>query len=108
MNLVTILYLAELVEKLQAGLIVAMGLLAFGLFPAFVEGTAKEVRLVIISIIGCFLLYIVTPSKTVLISFAAVEYAERIIKNEKVVEVGDKLYKLLNQKLDTALEEGKK
>lgn len=111
MSLELLIYLAGFTEKLGFLFFFSGVLLLVGSVIAFLaraEDILKTFRLPI----GClalaffsFLTVVMIPSEKTIYSIAAIKMGKEISKNEKVIETSDKIYKLLNQKLDEVLKE---
>ena len=107
MDLVTIIYLGDIVKGLKALCLMAAipSILAAVVF--FIEEERKiSIRLGAFSALAWFM-FIVIPSKETIYTIAAVKYGEQVLKTSEAKEVGEKVYKILNQKLDEALKDEK-
>lgn len=109
------LYLADFVYKLSTVLIIfaTFGLLYFVVSTMFnmesdrkdyISPNGKKAAILAAISLG---LYIFIPAKNTIYMMAAASYAQELAANPKVTELGDKVYKLLNEKLDGALEKKK-
>lgn len=115
MSIVAMLYLADFVYNLSMMLVLfaIVGVTFFGLSTihnASVDETnpispngKKAAILAAISLGLCTFI----PSKQTIYMMAATSYTQELAANPKVTEMGDKVYKLLNEKLDEALEKKK-
>jgi len=113
MSVVSMLYLADFVEHLAE--VLAILLTCSGLyFIISVTNTSvenkpktKSAKITLsVSLLSLTILALLPTRKTVYM-MAAASYTQEIASNPKVTELGDKVYKLLNQKLDEALEHKK-
>lgn len=108
-DLFWILYLAELAQSLHVALIffvtfAAVVLIAFGMGERMLN--ARTVVKVAVSLFALFLVALAIPSKnTILIGVGGVYVAE-LAQTAGLDETALKVKRLLDQKLDEALEEG--
>ncbi len=110
MSLELLIYLADVSENMALlmlifGIIFSIG--SMFCFAAFMENDLKNWQwLAGFLILSCICLSgkILLPTKPTIYSIAAIKMGKEISKNEKVIETSDKIYKLLNQKLDEILE----
>lgn len=117
MDLITILYLGDIVNGLGvlAFLVATFGVIATVIMlcaSADSRGDEKTKALKMVLKMGlatlvAILLAILVPSKQTLYAMAAVKYGQELAKNERVQGLGDKVLKILEQKLDQTLDDGK-
>jgi predicted membrane protein len=116
MSLELLIYLADISDKFHhAGLVLALMIFIMGFVTtAILDVILTDKKLIIVPIVTIFLvlstiiLTILTPSKETIYTIAAVKLGKEVSKNEKVLETTDKLYKILNSKLDEMLKENSK
>ncbi len=111
MSLELLIYLAGFTEKLGCLFFFSGVLLLVGFSLTLIaksEDVFKTFRLTIACLVLSFLSFlavVLLPSEKTIYSIAAIKMGKEISKNEKVIETSDKIYKLLNQKLDEVLKE---
>ena len=115
MELITIIYLADIVKSLSFTCAL-FGLLFLISIPVYIIGaldTYKEFNKMI-AILLTFLSFlsistaIFLPSKETIYLMAATKYSQEALKDPKVTEVMNKVYKVINLKLDSMIpKEGK-
>lgn len=114
MSLELLIYLADVSENVGTLALVFAVICTFAsvaLFGATMDETIKTWKYFLWSFTATFFLcltFLVAPTKETIYSIAAIKMGREISKNEKVLETSDKIYKILNQKLDEILDEKKK
>lgn len=118
MSLELMIYLAEVSGTLKEGLIfisillIAMFLIFFPIIlTEFKSELLKNKRFIIKSAIALIIIALagaLLPSEKTIYSIAAIKMGKELSKNENVIETYDKVYKLLNQKLDELIEKKEK
>lgn len=114
MSIVAMLYLADFVYNLSTVLVIfaAVGIAYFGI--STIDNATRGInpispngkKAAILAAIS-FGLCTFIPSKKTMYMMAAASYTQELAATPKVTEIGDKVYKLLNEKLDEALEKKK-
>lgn len=112
MDLVTIIYLGDVVDRI-AGFLSLLGgsmiiISIFLILAMFEFDWRPQISHVVIYFATAILLILISiliPSKQTIYTIAAVKYGEQVIKTPEAREVGEKVYKILNQKLDEVLKE---
>lgn len=113
MSLELLIYLAGVADSLNVliGLPAILGAIALIMFAmaktfdgSWDEKTTKNYLLSCFVVFSLCVISALLPSSKTIYSIAAIKMGKEISKNEKVIETSDKVYKLLNQKLDEMLE----
>ena len=108
MTLVWLIYLADVLPDIANGLKGAGGIgVCIFLFVTFfhtMEGSIKKhVKWLIPTILGfVFIMFLGTliPSAKTMYTMAAVKYGQEVLETPEAKELGQKVYKILNEKLD--------
>lgn len=112
MSLATIFYFAGISETLQnvLGITCGIGLFYF-VFHTMVASDSSSVKkpkkAFLYVFIACGFIAAFIPSKNTIYMMFGASVAESVVKDERTKEIGEKLLKLANQKLDEALEKKK-
>jgi hypothetical protein len=113
MSLIFLIYFAEFADKLSEAAAVTCWLFIAGTLIYW--GIVSEGKAKMWTIAKCFIfsmliwsIVVITPTSKTIYTMAAIKYGQEAIERPEVKILGDKVYKILNQKLDEMVDKKKK
>lgn len=105
MSFALFIYLASITNGISALFIVVACISVVRPIATYIDRGVVDVKVSKLStFIAVFVLAaLLTPSETTLYKMAAAHYVQKVVESPNTVEISDKLYRLLNDKLDEQL-----
>lgn len=111
MSIITMLYLADFVENTLNTMLILAACSGLYFTVSVIHSSSQEktktldAKIALTISLASLTVLSFLPSKKTVYMMAAASYTKELAENPKVTELGDKIYRLLNEKLDEALGE---